>query len=211
MLQIYKNEAVTNVCKQAVEVRLQELSWYSSNYDTMAAQSAMLAGFAFAQISSPPPVGTNFELMAAYVSLTAACLGFNLCVCMSCTFCCIFGKGLALRGDSGARSVHLAVDNMHKEQNFIFTQFLLGILTFLISDVIKMWIIFRPRVALTVSIPLCIFVVAMVYYVVTLVSQLHLSDDKAVFGKFAAWTPYERLQDLDEEVYTPMYRNNMRQ
>merc|ERR1719258_881888 len=124
MLQLYKNNAVTEVAQQQIEVRKLELDWYTTNYDTMAIQAAMFAGFAFEQITEPVPEGTAIWMEIAYVVLTAITLGLELTVCMSCTFCCIFGKGLALRGPNGARSVHLALDNLHKEQSLIFTQFL---------------------------------------------------------------------------------------
>merc|ERR1719335_1342708 len=116
-------------------------------------------------MSEPVPEGTNVLLEVTYVSLTAFALGFELCVCMSCTFCCIFGKGLALRGPHGSRSIHVAVDNLQKEQKLVFTQFMLGGLGYLLSHVIEMWIYFRPRIALTVSIPLTIFFLMIVYFV----------------------------------------------
>jgi len=204
MLQLYKNEAVTHVARENMEIRSMELQWYTTNYDTMAIQAAMFAGFAFEQITEPVPEGTSVWLEVTYVVLTAMTLGLELTVCMSCTFCCIFGKGLALRGPHGARSVHTAVDNLSKEQTLIFSQFLTGILGYLLSHVVEMWIYFRPRIALTVSIPLVIFFLAIVYYTVTIVQKLHLPEDKQLTGQIAAWTPYERINDLDEEMFRPM-------
>lgn len=204
MLQLYKNEAVTHVAREQMEIRNMELEWYTKNYDTMAVQAAMFAGFAFEQITEPVPEGCSMWLEIAYVVLTAVTLGFELTVCMSCTFCCIFGKGLALRGPHGARSIHLAVDNLQKEQNLIFTQFLVGILGYLLSHVFEMWIYFRPRIALTVSIPLVIFFLAIVYYTIMIVQKLHVAEDKQLTGQIAAWQPYERIQDLDEEMFKPL-------
>jgi hypothetical protein len=204
MLQLYKNEAVTHVAREQMEIRNMELEWYTTNYDTMAVQAAMFAGFAFEQITEPVPEGTAVWLEVSYVVLTAMTLGFELTVCMSCTFCCIFGKGLALRGPHGARSVHMAVDNLHKEQTLIFKQFLVGILGYLFSHVIEMWIYFRPRIALTVSIPLVIFFLAIVYYTIEVVKKLHLPSEKQSTGQIAAWQPYERIQDLDEEMFRPL-------
>merc|ERR1719480_688200 len=119
---------------------------------------------------------------------------------MSCTFCCIFGKDLALRGPHGARSMHVAVDNLQKEQKLVFTQFVTGIMAYLLSHVIQMWIYFRPRIALTVSIPLVMFVFSIVYYVWFVVNALLLDDQKALTGQISAWAPYERIQDLDEAI-----------
>mmetsp|Transcript_3471 Transcript_3471/g.7003 ORF Transcript_3471/g.7003 Transcript_3471/m.7003 type:complete len:216 (-) Transcript_3471:95-742(-) len=203
MLHIAKNNLVTGVARQQVEIRQLELDWYTMNYDTMAVQAAMFAGFAFEQITEPVLPGTEKWVETAYVFLTCASLGFELCVCMSCTFCCIFGKGLALRGPHGARSVHIAVTNLEKEQKLVFTQFVLGILAYLLSQVIKMWIYFRPRIAITVSIPLLIFLFAIIYFVVFIVKELQLDDTKALRGQIGAWAPYERIQDLDEAIYKP--------
>eukprot|EP00930_Biecheleria_cincta_P036214 TRINITY_DN24849_c0_g1_i1.p2 TRINITY_DN24849_c0_g1~~TRINITY_DN24849_c0_g1_i1.p2 ORF type:complete len:154 (+),score=21.92 TRINITY_DN24849_c0_g1_i1:145-606(+) len=142
MLQVCKNEALANVCKDAVGVRLLELGWCTRNYDTMACQAALLAGFAFEQITQAMPQGTGPKLEVLYLSLTVGALGFNLCVCTACAFCCIFGQALALRGPDGARSVNAAVDGLQERQ---------------------------------------------------------------VFGGMSAqWSPYERLQDLDEEICRPM-------
>merc|ERR1719265_1012930 len=155
-------------------------------------------------MSEPVPEGTNVILEVTYVALTAFALGFELCVCMSCTFCCIFGKGLALRGPHGTRSVHVAVDNLQKEQKLVFTQFMLGGLAYLVSHVIEMWIYFRPRIALTVSIPLCIFFLMIIYFTVDITSKLTVREDRALTGQIAALGPYERIRDLDQEIYSPL-------
>jgi len=204
MLQLYKNEAVTQVTRQQIEIRQLELEWYTTNYDTMAVQAAMFAGFAFEQITEPVPEGTDLFLEVVYVTLTAITLGFELCVCMSCTFCCIFGKGLALRGPHGSRSVHVAVDNLQKEQKLVFTQFIFGGLGYLLSHIIEMWIYFRPWVATTVTIPLVTFFLTISYMVVDIISKLQLRDDRALTGQIAALGPYERIRDLDQEIYAPL-------
>merc|ERR1740121_2732239 len=183
MLQLLKNEAITKVARQHMDVRKLELDWYVTNYDTMATQAAMFAGFAFEQITEPVPEGTDLWMEITYVALTCLTLGFELCVCMQCAFCCIFGKGLALRGPHGARSVHIAVDNLQKEQKIVFGQFVLGILSYLLSHVIEMWIYFRPRVALTVSIPLLVFFTAIIYYVQYILKQLVLTDNRSLSGQ----------------------------
>lgn len=207
MLQLYKNEAVTGIAREQMEIRGMELEWYAMNYDTMAMQAALFAGFAFEQITEPVPEGTPPWLEIVYVVLTALTLGFELCVCMSCLFCCIFGKGLALRGPHGARSVHVAVDNMHSQQKLVFSQFLVGICGYLVSHIFEMWIYFRPRIALTVSIPLIIFVLAIVYYTIKIVGVLVLPDGASINGRIAAWGPYERVPDLDEEIFRPLEHN----
>merc|ERR1719443_1633759 len=157
-------------------------------------------------MSEPVPEGTDLFLEVTYVSLTAFALGFELCVCMSCTFCCIFGKGLALRGPHGSRSIHVAVDNLQKEQKLVFTQFMIGGLGYLLSHVIEMWIYFKTRIATLVSIPLCGFFVMIIVFSVDITSRLQVRDDKALTGQIAALGPYERVRDLDQEIYAPLER-----
>merc|ERR1719443_740925 len=159
-------------------------------------------------MSEPVPEGTNVILEVAYVSPTAFALCFELCVCMSCTFCCIFGKGLALRGPHGTRSVHVAVDNLQKAQKLVFTQFMLGGLAYLVSHIIEIWIYFRPRIAGTVSIPLTLFFVLICYYTIDITSKLQVREDRALTGQIAAFGPYERIRDLDSEIYAPLERKH---
>ena len=55
MLQLYKNQAVCNVSREQVDVRELELEWYCSNYDTLAVQATVFAGFAYDQLTRPVP------------------------------------------------------------------------------------------------------------------------------------------------------------
>eukprot|EP00397_Hematodinium_sp_SG-2012_P010643 GEMP01010764.1.p1 GENE.GEMP01010764.1~~GEMP01010764.1.p1 ORF type:complete len:288 (+),score=17.40 GEMP01010764.1:1171-2034(+) len=206
MLQLYKNEAVCNVAKKQVDIRELELDWYSRNYDTMAVQAAMFAGFAFDQITEPVPEGTHLGIECMYVLLTAVALGFSLCVCMSCTFSVIFGKGLALRGPHGTRSVHIAVDNLRRQQGIIFAQFIFGLLSYFVSHIFEVWIFFPSdsngfRIALYVTVPLVIFFFMIAYYIFTITQQLMVHEKDALTGQIHALAPYERIRDIDQEIY----------
>ena len=86
MLQLYKNQAVTNVSKAQVDVRELELAWYCTNYDTLAVQSAVFAGFAYDQLCQPVPSDVAIWMEVAYVGLTCVSLGLCLLVCVSCIF-----------------------------------------------------------------------------------------------------------------------------
>jgi len=59
MLTLFKNEAVTKVAKQQVDLRQKEVDWYTSNYATIISQATMLAGFGFAQLMTPLPGGDD--------------------------------------------------------------------------------------------------------------------------------------------------------
>jgi len=201
MLQVFKNDAATSLVREQLEIRQMELDWYCMNYDTMALQAAMFAGFAFEQITEPVPQDTAKIVEVLYLLLTVLGLGFNLCVCVSCVFCCIFGKGLALRGPQGIRSVHVAVDNLEAEQKTIFTYFVLGILSYLVANIAKMWIYYPTRIAVVVCLPLMVFLVATLYHVLLIMDNLVLDDSARSNGRFHAWEPYTHLRDLDEAVH----------
>lgn len=42
MLQLFKNQVVTSVAKQQVEIRQLELDWYTNNYWTLSQQGKLL-------------------------------------------------------------------------------------------------------------------------------------------------------------------------
>ena len=95
MLQLVKNQAVANVLKQQVEVRRLELDWYSTNYSSFTGQAAMLAGFAFSQLTTPMPEDhpPPFMLEFVYMILTCTCIGLSLSVILICTFLSVWGPG----------------------------------------------------------------------------------------------------------------------
>merc|ERR1712112_116853 len=104
---------------------------------------------------------------------TAIAFGFSLCVTMSCTFCVIFGRGLALRGPHGTQSVHTAVDNLRRQQRVIFVQFIISLVSYLISHIFEVWIYFRNWIAIVVTCSVSIFFLLIVYYTVTITLDRH--------------------------------------
>ena len=112
---------------------------YTNNYWTLSSQASLLAGFAFGQITNPVPEETPFLLECIYLLTTTVAMGFELCVVTNTTFCCMWGPGLALRGPHGARSVHIAVENLRAEQGLVFAFFLSGLLCFFASNLLLLW------------------------------------------------------------------------
>lgn len=98
MLQLYKNQVITSISQRHVELRQLELDYYINNFWTLSQQSALLAGFAFAQLTTRLPSNVSLEIEAPYLILTVASLTLHLSVLISTIFCCVWGPGLALRG-----------------------------------------------------------------------------------------------------------------
>jgi len=199
MLAVAKNTVVTGAAKDQVEVRQLEIDWYCNNYSTINVQAAMLAGFAFAQITTPMPEEPAPPLMLefGYLFLTCTALGLELGAIILSTFLSVWAPSLALRGKEGTMDLHKAVTVLHEYQNLIFLYFIVGWLLFFVSNICQVWIYFRRRVAVVVTFPLSLFVLAILYYTCTIMQGLRLDDNEAVVGKIDHFQPYELIGDLD--------------
>ncbi|XP_026190361.1 uncharacterized protein LOC34620254 [Cyclospora cayetanensis] len=197
MLQLFKNQVVTSVAKQQVEIRQLELDWYTNNYWTLSQQAALLAGFAFSQITTALPSDVSFGLEASYLLLAALSLGMQLCVIVTTTFCCMWGPGLALRGPDGVRSVNSAVESLKAEQGTVFGLFVAGLSCFFASNILLLWCYFEESVAFVSSLFLGGFVVVIAYYTLSLTLQLRVAEAEAVEGNIDALKAYENIADLD--------------
>ncbi|KAF8822103.1 hypothetical protein IE077_001045 [Cardiosporidium cionae] len=197
MLQLFKNQVVTSVAKQQVEIRQLELDWYTNNYWTLSQQGALLAGFAFAQMSTTLPESTSFLLESAYLVCVTVSMGMQLCVVVITTLCCMWGPGLALRGPHGTRSVNDAVDNLRMEQTYVFAFFVSGLFTFYTSNILRLWCFFEEWVALVSTIILSIFLLLILYYTCMLTFRLRVTKEEAVCGRVEALKIYEGIVDLD--------------
>jgi len=202
MLQLTKNELVTSVAKSQVEIRQMEVDWYCENYSMMTGQAAMLAGFAFTQLSTPVPSDHPPPFMVEfwYLFLTCTSIGLELSAIVLSAFLSVWGPSLALRGKNGLHDLHKAVDCLRDYQNLVFFYFLAGWILFFLSAILQVWVYFKAKVALVVSFPLCCFVVLIVFYIAILTQKLRLDDDDVVVGKIDAFSPYEHIGDLDHAV-----------
>mmetsp|Transcript_99352 Transcript_99352/g.280371 ORF Transcript_99352/g.280371 Transcript_99352/m.280371 type:complete len:241 (+) Transcript_99352:191-913(+) len=204
MLHLTKNKIVTGVAKSQVEVRQMELDWYCGNYSAMMGQSAMLAGFAFGQLTTGMPVEhpPPFWLEFAYLFITCVVIGLELGAIVLSTALAVWGPSLALRGKMGTQDVHKAVDCLHDYQGLIFLYFMIGWVLDFFTSILQVWIYFRRRVAIVVTIPMSCFIVAIVWFTVTITAKLRVADEDAVKGKIDALQPYEYIGDLDHGLQT---------
>jgi len=204
MLTLTKNELVTSVAKSQVEIRQMEVNWYCENYAMMTGQAAMLAGFAFTQLSTPVPTDHRPQFLVEfwYLFLTCTSIGLELSAIVLAAFLTVWGPSLALRGKHGIHDLHKAVDCLRDYQDLIFFYFLLGWVLFFISSIIQVWVYFKQKVALVVSFPLVCFVIVIVFYIVILTKKLRVHEDEVVAGRIESLKPYEHIGDLDHAVET---------
>jgi len=199
MLHLQKNKLVTSIVKSQVEIRQLEVDWYCSNYSTITGQAAMVAGFAFAQLTTPMPEEQEppFLLEFWYLFLTCVSIGLELSAIILSSSLSVWAPSLALKGKAGTSDLHKAVDCLRDYQTLVFMYFIIGWILFFISNICQVWIYFRRRVAVVVTFPLLCFVVAILYYTCSITSKLKLDESEAVAGNIDAFMPYEHIGDLD--------------
>eukprot|EP00397_Hematodinium_sp_SG-2012_P056841 GEMP01070554.1.p1 GENE.GEMP01070554.1~~GEMP01070554.1.p1 ORF type:complete len:252 (+),score=32.57 GEMP01070554.1:40-756(+) len=205
MLQLRKNEAITGVIKDQVKIRMMEMDWYTSNYGTITGQAAMLAGFAFSQLTTEIPKNhpPSFITEWWYMVLTSTVIGLELTTIIVCTYLSVWGPGLALRGTHGAADMHKAVDVLRNYQPLVFCSFVSGWLAYFVSAIFQVWIYYRHSVARVVAIPLFLFLLLLLYYTIYLTAVMRVNQENIVEGKIDAVEQYELVGDLDRGIYYP--------
>lgn len=206
MLQVTKNKLVTGVVTNQVEVRQLELDWYCGNYSVMNGQAAMLAGFAFTALTTPIPEGDlapTFWIQFAYLFLVCCAIGFELSAIVMSTSLSVWAPSLALRGKHGTISLHKAVDCLRDYQLLVFSYFIGGWVIIFMTSTLQVWIYFRWKVAVAVTVPMTCFILAIIWYTVRICLDLHVPDDQIVHGKIDHFSPYEVVDDLDFSLQEP--------
>lgn len=204
MLHITKNAIVTDVVVSEVEIRQMEVDWYCNNYSTMTGQAAMLAGFAFSQLTTPFPDNhePSLPLEFAYLFLVCSTIGLELSAIILSSFLSVWAPSLALKGKNGSSDLHRAVDCLRDYQGLVFWYFVVGWVLMFISNILLLWIYFKMRVALVVTIPLSLFIVAIVGLTCKLTGRLRLDEHEAVVGKIDQLRSYEYIGDIDNGLHT---------
>mmetsp|Transcript_15302 Transcript_15302/g.24940 ORF Transcript_15302/g.24940 Transcript_15302/m.24940 type:complete len:191 (+) Transcript_15302:3-575(+) len=179
-----------------------EVEWYCQNYSMMTGQAAMLAGFAFTQLSTPVPSDhpPPFLVEFWYLFLTCSSIGLELSAIVLSAFLSVWGPSLALRGKKGTDDLHRAVECLRDYQDLIFFYFLVGWVLFFFSSILQVWVYFKRKVALVVTFPMMGFVVAIFWYIYSLSSKLRVTEEDVVVGKIDAISPYENIGDLDQSL-----------
>lgn len=203
MLQLQKNSLVANVAKEQVEIRQMEVDWYCNNYSTITGQAAMLAGFAFTQLTTPMPENheTPLALEFAYLFFTCTAVGLELNAIILSTFLSVWGPSLALRGKAGTKDLHVAVGVLADYQEFVFSYFILGWVLYFMTAIMSVWIYFKEDVALVVTFPLSLFIVLILWYCYDIYGNLRVHEKEVVVGKIDAFQPYEYVADLDNGLH----------
>eukprot|EP00434_Breviolum_minutum_P041633 symbB.v1.2.037037.t1/scaffold5364.1/size27975/2 len=148
MLAADKLELTSLIKKNATALKGKELELNQSNFDTVATQAAVLAGFAvcmIVKIDVPETIPPFLE--ALYYFLASVNLMCNL-ACVSAVACVnIMGTSLGLRGPDG--SVRRAADGMHNQRSHIFWFFGAGLVSCSFAIMLVAWIKMQILAALS--------------------------------------------------------------
>lgn len=82
-----------------MEIRERELNYFVQLYSILSGISAFLAGFSYNALRTTLPEDTSTISSAAYLGITAAALGCEVCAVCNGAFCSVLGPGMALRGN----------------------------------------------------------------------------------------------------------------
>lgn len=101
MIQAIKNDSLTTLQVMTLSIRIKELELHKDNFKLMGITSALIAGFAYGEISTPTwnQYDNTLVMRLAYLAATTASMGLGLIIIVISSFSAIFGVGLALRGD----------------------------------------------------------------------------------------------------------------
>lgn len=205
MLQLFKNNVVTESTLAQALVRQKELEFYTNNYWIWGGTSTVMAGFVFAQLTNPVPEGTSFYLETVYLVCTATCLSLDLCVITWTVLCCMWGPGMALRGPEGMKSFHQTVDFMKGEQQSIYMTFVASVISYFLSTCCIVWVYpSRREVNFTCMCTLGFFLVTILWLQVKLELEIggSLFQHDGPDGRITGLERFEDVADLDQYMAT---------
>jgi hypothetical protein len=196
-----KEALATELKQSSLSIQEKEINFFTSNFNSLATQSALLAGFAFSgacsSITQPPLNAPDPSVRAAlsgietkddhtllaffFYASTAISMCLNLLVVISCTFCNMWGPGLALRGPNG--SMAKAVNGMDAERQEIFLFFGLGLWFLMLGLIAVAWCKAFWHNALLVTVISLVFMQLFLRYTKRIWDRFSLESGSMVSGQ----------------------------
>lgn len=101
MLAATKNNTITSLQQQLVQIKQMELSYWTNTFATLTMESSLLTGFSFGGMAAIAEYeGKETTLNMIYLCATASSMGFGLCCITTASFCLLMGPGKALRAQN---------------------------------------------------------------------------------------------------------------
>lgn len=183
MLFADKRALQTNLKLGLLEIREKELNFYTNNCMHLGFLASIFAGFASAALTTTVEK-EPLVLHAAYLLVTCAALGLQLCALISTTLLAMLAPGLALRGPDG--SMNRSIDSMIGEYRNAFFQLLLGLFALHLSCALYVWLspqISSPQ-AILLNIAIACALSFELRYIRRIMGDFQLPSTAAVTGKF---------------------------
>ena len=79
MIKAVKNSTLTDLQVKSLNIRWKELDYWSLTFKTIAAQSALLAGFCYSGLSMPVSDKISEKVQLGFLASTTGGMGFGLC------------------------------------------------------------------------------------------------------------------------------------
>lgn len=203
MLQLFKNDIITTAARMQGSVRQKELDFYTNNFWMWGGTATVMAGFVFSQVTNPVPIGTDFYLEITYLVCVSMCLSLNLCIITWTVLFCMWGPGMAIRGNEGVRSYHIVVDYMKSETILIYYMFVVSIICFFGASCTLLWVYpSRTSCNMLSTGVLGFFLVALFFYQCRLEFQLGgtVFTHDGADGRINAFSTIEDVGDMDANV-----------
>lgn len=132
-----------NLRQSAIKLREKELNLFTENFNSMATQAAVLAGFTTTcLIEITIPSNCHYYITTALHISGAVSICANIACVSLATMVSIWGSGKALRGRDG--SMDEAVDGMMQERDLIFSTFAIGLCGNLCTVMAGMFVFLYP-------------------------------------------------------------------
>ena len=106
MIHAIKNSTLTDLQVKSLAIREKELTYWQTTFQTMASQSALLAGFCYSGLGMEIKLDTPEWIQFGYLTTTTAGMAFGLLCITVAALCSMLGPGLALRGACASESMH---------------------------------------------------------------------------------------------------------
>lgn len=155
MLAATKNQLVTSLQNQQVQLKQMELNYWTRTFSAMTTEAALIAGFGFGGLSAISSYKAS-TMQTLYLVATSVSMGFGLLAMTTASLVLYYGPGKALRAPS-LEAVEQTINDMKEKSHATFYFFIGELVFFHISSFLLMWILYTPFVAFCVNLVLLAF------------------------------------------------------
>lgn len=156
----------TKLKQHALQIKLKEISVFTSNLGVLSTQSAFLVGLCYGGMNMAATWGTHHPRACIHETLfyisTSIGAGLSILTLSICSWCIIFGPGLAIRGPDG--SISRAAEGLYSERKYALRFFWAGVFFCLLSGIFLGMLKFNQKASDSIAIIISLFAVVAALY-----------------------------------------------